>query len=336
MKNNPVTELLPVVEHEGWHWLVGHRRYRHWPTANSGPWIMTFLTGAGLKMIGGDPRSVEMKAIRFNNFLIAHLRTPPLHVRWTRDRLPAQSRYMLVFVNHGSIVIEGDAEHWASPGGGLCIIFPGAEPVDIQSSEKSEMIVFTFDQIEVAPYILTPSNIRDIRPGTTVFRASYAYLQAAVDTPQADGQQDEMTEVLRTLTREVARALAKSFVLQDESEATFLRAQRMVDQHSIEPAFDVDALASRCQVSRRTLDRLYARHGLSPAQEIRRSRAQRAIPLLAESATLTLEEVAAASGFRSITTMNRALKWAYGLSAGAMRQTAPPADDRAEMSALEQ
>lgn len=335
MKNNPVTELLPAVEREGWHWLVGHRRYHHWPTANSGPWIMTFLTGAGLRVMRGDPRSLEMKAIRFNNFLIAHLRTPPLHVRWTRDRTPAQSRYMLLFVNHGSITVEG-AEHWASSGGGLCLIFPGTTPADIQSTEKSEVIIFTFEQSEVVPYMLTPSNIADIRPGTTVFRASYAYLQATVDEPQMAEQPEETPEVLRTLTREVARALAKSFLVEDESEATFLHAQRMVDQHSTEPDFDVDALASRCQVSRRTLDRLYARHGLSPAQEIRRSRAQRAIPLLAESTALTLEEVAAASGFRSITTMNRALKWAYGLSAGAMRQTAAHTDDRAETSALAQ
>jgi transcriptional regulator GlxA family with amidase domain len=108
----------------------------------------------------------------------------------------------------------------------------------------------------------------------------------------------------------------------------------MVDQHSIEPAFDVDALAARCKVSRRTLDRIYARHDLSPAQEIRRSRAQRAIPLLAESMTLTLEEVATASGFGSITTMNRALKWAYGLSAAALRRVQAPSYDRDEVPEL--
>ena len=336
MKNNPVTELVPVVESEGWHWLVGHRRYQHWPTGTSGPWIMTFLKGAGIRVVGGDPRSLEMKAIRFNNFLIAHVRTPPVHFRWTRDRRPAQSRHMLLFVNHGSITIGGGAEHWASPGGGLCIVFPGTETVDIQSTEKSEVILFTFDQSEVAPYMLTPSKIADIRPGTTVFRASYAYLQATVDVPQVAEQPEEATEVLRTLTREVARALAKSFLVPDDSEATFVHAQRMVDQHSLEPEFDVDALAARCQISRRTLDRIYARHDLSPAQEIRRSRAQRAIPLLAESMTLTLEEVATASGFRSITTMNRALKWAYGLSAGALRQTSTPSGDHGAVAALTQ
>jgi len=336
MKNTPVTELVPVVEHEGWHWLVGHRRYRHWPTGTSGPWIMTFLQGAGIRVLGGDPRSLEMKAIRFNNFLIAHARTPPLHVRWTRHRRPAQSRYMLLFVNHGSITIGGGAEHWVSHGGGLCIVFPGTEPVDIQSTEKSEVILFTFDQIEVAPYMLTPSKIADMRPGTTVFRAAYAYLQATVDVPQVAEQPDDATEVLRTLTREVARALAKSFLIPEESEATFLHAQRMVDQHSLKPDFDVDALAARCQVSRRTLDRIYARHDLSPAQEIRRSRAQRAIPLLAESMTLTLEEVATASGFRSITTMNRALRWAYGLSAGALRHASTPMNAHDTVSSLMQ
>ncbi|WDH78693.1 helix-turn-helix domain-containing protein [Microbacterium esteraromaticum] len=321
MKNNPLDELAPTHEQEGWRALVGHRRYRHSPAAaENADWVTAFLRGAGLDLISGDPRLLEFKAMRFSTFLISHLRTPAIHVRWSRARVTAQSRYLLIFANHGSVSIDGEADRWVSAGGGLGVVFPGDEPVDLQISEQSEAVLFAFDRDEIAPHILTPTNIGDIRPGTSVFRAAYAYLQAAVDVPRIADQPDEATEVLRTLTREVARALMKAAITEHRSSDTFLRAQRTIDEHSVDPEFDVDALAAHCNVSRRTLDRLYEHQGLRPAQEIRRSRAQRAFPLLTASTSLTLDEVVAASGFRSVTTMNRALLAVYGVSASAARR----------------
>ena len=315
MRNNPLSELVPV-EREGWLSLQGHRRYHYPASANSGVWITTFLTGAGIQVLSGDARMLEMTAMRFNNFFIAHQRTPALSVRWARRIAHFQSRYLFLFVRQGSVVVEGDASRWARSDSGLCIVFPGEAPVDMICADGTELILFTFDRSEVAPDVLTLSNMGDMRVSTNILRSAYAYLSALVDAPPVSG---EPTEVLRSLTREVARALTRTSIGEVPSDAGFHQAQRVIDARSMDPDFDIESLAAQCAVSPRTLGRIFARQGLTPAHEIRRSRAQRALPLLMESPRLTLDEIAAASGFRSISTMNRALLASYGMSASAAR-----------------
>ncbi|MEV7619128.1 helix-turn-helix domain-containing protein [Microbacterium sp. NPDC089321] len=302
---------------EGWQGLAEHRRYRHSGSALRAEWISAFLAGAGLRVRGGDPRLLEMNAIRFDAFFVAHVRSQALSVEWLRQRASAQTRYMLVFVNHGSVVVEGAAGQRVSPGRGICIVSPGRGSVIIRSSADCEGILFTFDRREIAPYALTPSNIGDIDPDAGVFRAGYACLYGLVSRSPVS---DEQTDVLRDLTQAVARALTRASVADKRSGTAVWSAQQVVEQCSRDPDFDVDELAARSSVSRRTLGRLYERHGLSPAREIRRSRAQRALLLIRDHHTMPLEDVATASGFRSLSTMDRTLMTVYGLSARAIRR----------------
>lgn len=319
MRNRALSELLPAHEMQGWRSLEGHRRYSHFPATGDEAWISTFVRGTGLEVLEGDPRLLELKAIRFDNYLVGHVRAPAMRVRWARTRQPAGSRYTVVFVNHGAVTVECEAPTWVSSEGGLCVVFPGTEAIEMHTEEDTEMIVFTFDRSEIAPHVLTTASMADIRPGMTVLRATYAYLSALVDEPRASDVADEQSEVLRALTRDVAMAFTRTAIVEDRYQGTLLLAQRRIDARSMDPAFGVDQLAAGCNVSRRTLDRVFEKHRLRPAEEIRRSRSRRAFALLAENRALGLKEVAAASGFSSVTTMNRALHATYGMSAGGLR-----------------
>ncbi|MEV7618797.1 helix-turn-helix domain-containing protein [Microbacterium sp. NPDC089321] len=312
---------MPAREQQGWRGLEGHRRYQHSPAAGDEVWISTFIRGTGLEVLEGDPRLLELKAIRFDDYLVGRVRAPAMRVLWGRTRQPAGSRYTVVFVNHGAVTVDCSAPTWASSEGGLCVVFPGTEPIEMHTEDGTEMIVFTFDRSEIAPHVLTNANMADIRPGMTVLRATYAYLSALVDEPRSSDAAEEQSEVLRALTRDVAVAFTRTAIVDDHYEGTLLLAQRRIDESSSDPGFGVERLAAACNVSRRTLDRVFEKNRLRVAEEIRRSRSRRAFALLTENRALGLKEVAEASGFGSITTMNRALRATYGVSAGGVRAT---------------
>lgn len=311
--------LLPTDERRGWKDLVGHTRFENAQGTRQDPrQIAFFLRGAGLRVLAGDPQPMRIRALRFNAFLIAHVQSGPLSIEWARTRPNSHGRYLFLFVNRGAISFDGDSRVWSSPSGGLCVIFPGRIPVEVQIDEGSEFVVFSFDQAEIEPYVLTPTNMDEARTGSTAFRAIYAYLQAITEQPRSKEDAKD-SRILRALTQDVARTVAIAAMGDGDSDGVFRHAQRVIHEHASDPEFDVDQLASHCGVSRRTLNRVYARHDLHAASEILRTRTQRAMALISENHAVGIETVAAASGFSSLSTMARAFKKAYGTSPSDVR-----------------
>lgn len=261
---------------------------------------------------------MRVRALRFDAFIIAQVKTDPIVIEWARSRPSAQGRYLFMFVNRGAVSFDNSSRVWTNPSGGLCLIYPGDTPVEVQMDDASEFVVFSFDQAEIEPYVLSPTNMDEAHTGSTAFRAIYAYLQAATEQPRVKEDAKD-SRILRTLTQDVARAVASAAMGDWASNGVFQQAQRVIHEQASDPGFDVNQLAAQCGVSRRTLNRIYAKHDIQAAAEILRTRTQKAMALISENHALGIETVAAASGFNSLSTMARAFKKAYGTSPADLR-----------------
>lgn len=114
------------------------------------------------------------------------------------------------------------------------------------------------------------------------------------------------------------------------TRTTVERALRLIEAGALDSG-TVQALADRLGVGPRHLSRLFQRHlGASPAQTAKTLRIGRAKRLL-DTTSLTMAEIAARSGFRSVRAFNAGLKDLYGRPPSALRRrresgptTAPP------------
>ena len=83
------------------------------------------------------------------------------------------------------------------------------------------------------------------------------------------------------------------------------RARRIIRLRRTDPSFDVDALSLALHLSRRQLQRMFAREGSTPLAELRARRVDYARELMDDRAE-GLEPIAARSGFRDVAGMRRA------------------------------
>ncbi|MDR6867943.1 AraC-like DNA-binding protein [Microbacterium resistens] len=304
---------MPKDPPRGWSDLVGHRRYGYdSQRPESRRALAQFIAGAGITVVEGDLSTLSVNALRLNTFFVARMTAAQLHVSWTRDRIPARSRYLYLFVNQGMVEFLGDAERVVADGGGLCIVLPGRVPVEFRILGPTEMIFFTFDEREILPLSLSQSNAGSLSRSSTVFRGAYAYLQA-ITAPQSE-ESDGESLVLRTLTRDVARAVIAEAAVRRKVDPLFETAQLVIAERALDSRFTIDDLARACGVSRRTIYRVYADHSTSPSEELRRKRLERALDVLENNPGTSLAGVAAASGFGSVSTLERAFRTVRGVS----------------------
>ncbi|MGB4135875.1 MAG: helix-turn-helix domain-containing protein [Microbacterium sp.] len=313
------SDSLPRYDPElGWNGRVGLRSYSHLHGQDADrAGIQEFLTDAGVDVLSGDLGTVQMKAVRFSTFLIAQLRAPALTLRWMRDERRAQDRCLFLFVNRGSVRFEGAVESVISGSGGLGVALPGSDSVTVGAEQPSEVILFTFDRQEVAPIRLDAASIGDVASDSPVFRASYGFLMSMLSSTTSPRPKDAV--ILRSLTRDVARALATQVSRGTPSSPldTFHLAQQFIAEHAADPELTPDTLAESLGLSRRTLERAFREHGLRVSAEIRRVRSQRAMELLTGAKVLTVDQLVAAAGFGSRSSLVRAFQENYGVSPSA-------------------
>lgn len=307
----------------GWRGLTAHRHFRFAGSGGRGGDAVTdFLRGAGMTVLDGDPSRLNLRGIRFDTFLVANLAMSGLTVRWERDRPAAQRRFMFLMVSRGVVEIVGHGPQHCAPEGGILIVFPGDQPVELIARRPADLLVFTFDVGEVSPLTLSPENIRTLSPGSSVFRSSYAYLHALAHT--ADELDHALSPVAKTLTREVARVLIAS-ASTPELPDIYDRAQAMITSEHRDPELVPDSIAAALGTSRSSLGRAFARRGSSVARDLRRHRAVTARQLLRSEPGIAAQALAHRSGFGSSTALHRALLGEFGLALAALRVADLPA-----------
>ncbi|MCL8023950.1 helix-turn-helix domain-containing protein [Nocardioides bruguierae] len=126
-------------------------------------------------------------------------------------------------------------------------------------------------------------------------------------------ESDAVTTAMLGLTRSLFARVGGQEAGPRPREALVAEALEVVRQHAPDPAFDVDAWASRVGVSRRLLTDLLRGEGTPSAvlrtERLRRARAELSDPL---EARRSIAEIGARWGFVDATTFSRAFKREFG------------------------
>jgi AraC-like DNA-binding protein len=266
-----------------------------------------------------DATQFRVRIATFDAIAAMHAVSSSMTMRWVRGTEEMRARYVIVFVNRGSVEVtsEDDSHLASSKEGSFCIIFPGRGDVTIQVEEESELLAFGFDEQEFVPLKLFPASIRHLPADSAVFRCAYIYLVGLV---QSSGHvSSSSASVLKLLTREVARAIAFEASSDSREENFVEQSQQVIRRRFRDPDFNADVLAAELGISRRSLDRAYMHQPRSISEEIRHFRTHFAFTLLVEQEHLAARFVAADSGFKSAEVLRRSLIRQYGRSAAEIR-----------------
>lgn len=306
--------------------VTGYDTFEYELTGGARPASGDFLDSAGLEIVDyAPPLFLRVKAIRFDAFLAAHVRSRPITASWSRTRVRARRRVMYAFVNKGTLEIRGRATSVSPLSGGVGMVFPGSGDVILEGKSDTEVIYFTFDMNEIRPLHVEPDALASLRADSPVYRAAYSYLSGLVHAPErADGGS---AFVLRELTRDVARALALESSSAPQNQDIIARVRQVIERRHRSAAFTPDDLARELGLSRRLLERACAEKGIRISDEVRTQRARHALHLLLERPDLPLHAVAAGSGFGSAEVMRRAFWRYYKSSPAAIRKTAAVVED---------
>lgn len=322
-------------EVHGWSTLRGYKTFSHPIPGDDKQSARDVLWSMGLELTSqSTPSNTRIKGLRFNAYLIARVHTTALAVSWSRMRLPARRRFLYIFVGKGTVEVKGDAKTISAPEGGLGIIFPGSSEAVINIRSDAELVFFSFDMNEIRPLEIKSSSPSNLRAESPVFRAAYAYLCGVAHSPE--NAEIGSTQVLRELTREVARAISLEVLSGVQSLDTLTHAQQIIERRFRSVSFTIEDLALEIGLSRRSLERACADQGLSLADELRTRRTHHAFHLLPEQPYLPLQEIATQSGFGSTEVMRRAFLRYYGDSPAAIRKvsaSAKEADNSAAQTA---
>ncbi|MBP2411508.1 AraC-like DNA-binding protein [Arthrobacter stackebrandtii] len=306
-------------EVHGWASLSGYKTFKFHLSGENRKVEEKILKFSALEIIDQQvPANTYVKGLRFNAFAVAHIRVSPMTVVWNRKRLSSQRRHMFVLVNKGTVQLRGDATTAIAPEGGVGVVFSGSSSAVIEITSDTEMAFFSFDQNEIRPLAFSSAEVGNIRTDSPIFRAAYAYICGVVDSP--DDQDVGSSQVLRELTREVARALALEASSVAPVMDTVAHARQVIERRYRAIAFTPGDVADEIGLSRRSLERACADQDISLADELRARRTSHARHLLPERPHLPLSEIASLSGFSSVEVMRRAFWRFYGESPSTIRK----------------
>lgn len=103
-------------------------------------------------------------------------------------------------------------------------------------------------------------------------------------------------------------------------DSAFVMVRTHLERHFTDADLTIDQMTRRLKVSRRYVEGLFARQGLSPAAYLRSLRLARAQVILAGSSSASVAEAARLSGFSDSATFSRAFRRATGLTPTAWRR----------------
>lgn len=271
----------------------------------------------GVSFFGRYGQAFRIRSAAFPTMFIAHITTPPARLRWERSGANAH-RHLFMFVNKGSIEISDSAQSLVTDGDGLCVLLAGSGTAEFSMLTTTELLLFAFDSHEADPIDIAAARDSDISSRSTVFRAAYAFLLAVLDNQGQD--EPPLTEALQVLTHNIVRALVNDTGHYPRGSSGFAMAQKRLMAYAPIVTFTPDDLAERLKISRRTLSRWYNAEGLSVTQELRRFRVARAQELLASGQTMSMTQIAEASGFGSDDTLTRAFQKELGETPAGYRE----------------
>lgn len=269
----------------------------------------------------GDGGPLVANVARFPALTFAHIALPEVRITWPRDR-GSTHRALLLIAASGTFSVDTEGGVLRR-GSGLALIRPGEERVSISMSEPQNDLVYIGFGAELLADVTLPSWASYDGPALdwTLIAPFYAYVRTlcTTQTPQSPVV-SPLASVSRILLREMIGVITRDAAV---PPSLVDAAREVIRAEFSDPGVTVARIAMRLGVAPRTLQAAFAAEGATVSGELRRARVTAARTAKRTNPRMTAREVAAASGFGSVSAMSRAFRDAEAQEAHEAVDVAP-------------
>ncbi|KJL23953.1 Transcriptional activator NphR [Microbacterium azadirachtae] len=249
----------------------------------------------------GTEQEHPLALLRCAGALISRHRVDPARPwRWEAQERRGDELLVLCFADVPLRVRVGEDRGMVVPAGSVCLLHPD-QAVEMIAARPGSVTCAWVRHDAVAEAAGAAAGSGQVLPDGAIARSLHAFLLGML--ADASGV-DEGPLAERLIVGAIRGVLAD--VDPGERRARAIdRAREIVRSRRTDPAFGVDSLAQALHLSRRQLQRLFAREGTTPLAELRGQRVDHARRLI-DAGAEGLDEVAERAGFRDVAGMRRA------------------------------
>jgi AraC-like DNA-binding protein/quercetin dioxygenase-like cupin family protein len=220
--------------------------------------------------------------------------------------------HQLLFASSGAMTVTGDSTSWMIPPG-RAVLIPAGIPHAIRMWGEVAMRSLYFPVNAPAP-VFDASTCRVI----SVSPLLRELVLRIADLAALDSRVAAEARLMSVLMDELQAARIEPLLLPLPADARALKAAGCVLQNPADEA-TADALARRCGLSTRTLERLFrAETGMRFGLWRQKARLLESVRVLAEGRSVT--DAALESGYSSVSAYIAAFKQTFGCTPGEMRE----------------
>ncbi|VXB76101.1 Transcriptional activator NphR [Microbacterium sp. 8M] len=249
----------------------------------------------------GSGHELPLALLRCGGALISRHRVQPAHVwRWQAPEHCGDELLVVCFADVPlRLRLEGGRAR-VIPAGAMCLLHPHhAAEVSAQRPGAATLAWVRHDTVADAAAAVTTSG--QLLPDGAIARSLHAFLLGML----ADAAGVDEGVLAERLIVGAVQGVLVNVEPADRRPRAIDRAREIVRMRWTDPEFDVAALAQALHLSRRQLQRMFAKEGTTPLAELRARRVEHARRLI-HTGVEGLEAVAERAGFRDVAGMRRA------------------------------
>lgn len=273
--------------------------------AASQPTFRNYLRANGFRLHSIAPRPrLRAQALHLPALSFVHARLPEMDLEWIRSSASAE-RSVVVLPIAGSLRVSGDSSVTNAKFGSYFVL-PGRASVSIRVNAPATEVVYICLDARTMQDIQGPDVLDDAVSRSRSGLAPMLRLVGSLCSAPIKSKEDAAP--LHGVANEVARSLVRGLAAEQLRPRTLYdRAIALIAADQTNPKLSVSDIADRLDVSLRRLQQAFEEHGTSVSAELRRLRTAAAVETRRRNPELTFREIAAATGFGSVSTLRRAL-----------------------------
>ena len=228
--------------------------------------------------------------------------------------------------NGTSTIVGPDGEHVYAPGKIMVVSSSNLPFQAIETEGDMEAIVFprrllggNWDQLSGTELLCAADSLAS-RSATGFLR------QLVVDAAVARREitHDEEIAAIRLLHNVITSSVSRGASLRTDAMSVYHSVAMIIEDRFRDPGLTAAAIAAEIHMSRRNLHRYMTSMGESPSAMIASRRLREVRALLRASPTMTLDDVAAATGFASAATLRSRLRSDMQMTPSQLRSVLQP------------
>jgi len=269
--------------------------------------LSEYMSAANLRFVDLPPDgALTANIVNFPTHTFAHVVLPPALIEWPRD-IHSRNRVLVLVTADDRFEVHCDGPVIRKEPG-FILVPPGIHPVLFRTrSAATELIYVSSDVTALGAVRIVddPDLIDGMVPASTA--VPLTGFVTALCSITSGGTAD--AGPIARVAREVARSLIAVFDGGEQaSPSLFTSAMEIIVRDHARTELSGAVVASRLGVGTRTLQDAFAKEGTTVSAQLRAVRVRAAEELRERNPGVPLKQVAAATGFGSVSTLLRSLR----------------------------